>query len=286
MLPPRLAEVAYLPWKVGLENFKCRMRFGRGWNLSFRSLKEAQRAVGRRFAGFERLPTASSINCERAASGMRCLASLARAVQSIATFRSGSKAVSLPTFGALLLRNTTNCAASNGIINRSILRASRHLSVGKKTGPSPTDRGKLGSKRSIIVDGRGVPIGFELAAANVNDDKVAFETIDSIPVPRPRTRVRRRQHFHADKGYDQKVTRTRLKMRRYIAHVRKKRRRDRRGRPVTKRDGHRWRVEAAHSWSNRFRGLKTRWEKKADNHAALAQLSFALIALRILGVLG
>jgi putative transposase len=158
--------------------------------------------------------------------------------------------------------------------------------VGKKTGPSPTDRGKLGSKRSIIVDGRGVPIGFELAGANVNDCKLTFETIDSMPLPRPRTPIRRRQHFHADKGYDQKKTRTRLKMRRYIPHVRRKRRRDRRGRPVTKKDQHRWRVEAAHSWSNRFRGLKTRWEKKAANYAALTHLSFAVIALRFSGVLG
>jgi hypothetical protein len=158
--------------------------------------------------------------------------------------------------------------------------------AGKKTGPSPTDRGKLGSKRSVIVDGRGVPIGFELAGANINDCKLTFETIDSIVLPRPGTATRRRQHFHADKGYDQAKTRTRLKMRRYIPHVRRKRRRDRRGRPPTKRDLYRWMVEAAHSWSNRFRGLKTRWEKKAANYAALVHLSFAVIALRFSGVLG
>lgn len=75
---------------------------------------------------------------------------------------------------------------------------------GEKTGPNPTDRGKLGTKRSVLVDGRGVPIGLELAGANVNDSKLTFETIDSIPIERPKTAIRKRQHFHADKGYDQK----------------------------------------------------------------------------------
>jgi hypothetical protein len=30
--------------------------------------------------------------------------------------------------------------------------------VGKKTGKNPTDRGKLGVKRSTLIDGRGVPL--------------------------------------------------------------------------------------------------------------------------------
>jgi len=30
--------------------------------------------------------------------------------------------------------------------------------VGKKTGKNPTDRGKLGVKRSVLIDGRGVPL--------------------------------------------------------------------------------------------------------------------------------
>ena len=158
--------------------------------------------------------------------------------------------------------------------------------VGKKTGKNPTDRGKIGSKRSILVEGRGVPIGFKLAGANVNDCKLTFQTIDSVPIKRPRTPIRRRQHFHADKGYDQKKIRTRLKLRCYISHIAKRRRRDRRGRPVTRRDQYRWRVESTHSWTNRFRGLKIRWEKNAMNYEALAHLSFAIIALRFSGVLG
>jgi transposase len=36
---------------------------------------------------------------------------------------------------------------------------------GGKTGPNPTDRGKRGTKRSLLTDGRGVPPGLALAGA-------------------------------------------------------------------------------------------------------------------------
>jgi hypothetical protein len=40
---------------------------------------------------------------------------------------------------------------------------------GDKTGPNPTDRGKLGSKRSILDEGRGIPISITLDSANTHD---------------------------------------------------------------------------------------------------------------------
>ena len=36
---------------------------------------------------------------------------------------------------------------------------------GKKTGKNPTDRGKLGAKRSLLVEGGGVPVGCAAAGA-------------------------------------------------------------------------------------------------------------------------
>jgi putative transposase len=35
----------------------------------------------------------------------------------------------------------------------------KHLLGEKSTGPNPTDRAKSGTKRSILVDGKGVPLG-------------------------------------------------------------------------------------------------------------------------------
>jgi putative transposase len=40
---------------------------------------------------------------------------------------------------------------------------------GERTGPNPTDRGKSGVKRSLLTNGRGVPLGVGVAPANRND---------------------------------------------------------------------------------------------------------------------
>ena len=52
-------------------------------------------------------------------------------------------------------------------------------------GKNPTDRGKIGTKRSVLTDGRGVPIGLAVDGANRNDFKLTRETIESIAVERP-----------------------------------------------------------------------------------------------------
>ena len=46
---------------------------------------------------------------------------------------------------------------------------------GTQTGPNPTDRGKCGSKRHILVDQRGVPLALTIVAANRQDYQCADE---------------------------------------------------------------------------------------------------------------
>ncbi len=157
---------------------------------------------------------------------------------------------------------------------------------GMKTGRNPTDRGKLGSKRSVLVDGRGVPLSCEIAAANVHDAQIVQRTLKKRKYRRPRNSHRKRMHIHLDKGYDSAAVRTTARRNGYIPNAAKRRRRDGRGRPVTKRDVYRWVVERSHSWANQFRGLKIRWEKKPCNYEALLHLSFALTTLRVAEVFG
>ena len=57
---------------------------------------------------------------------------------------------------------------------------------GKKTGNNPTDRAKSGTKRSLLTEAHGVPVGLAVAGANVNDFKLVRETAQSIPTKRPR----------------------------------------------------------------------------------------------------
>jgi putative transposase len=44
---------------------------------------------------------------------------------------------------------------------------------GKKTGKNPTDRGKSGTKKHVLTDGDGGPLGVVIAGANVPDCKLS-----------------------------------------------------------------------------------------------------------------
>lgn len=42
---------------------------------------------------------------------------------------------------------------------------------GEETGRNPTDRGKSGTKRNLVFDGRGVPLALAISGANRHDQK-------------------------------------------------------------------------------------------------------------------
>ena len=137
----------------------------------------------------------------------------------------------------------------------------------------------------MLTEGAGVPIGVAVAGANVHDQKLVEETLDSIPVRRPRPKPRKKQHLCADKGYDANTVRKAAQRRRYVAHIPKKG--ERSSTPARRRGkARRWVVERTHSWTNRARRLLIRWEKKVANYLGLLHLQFALNALRAAGVLG
>ena len=76
---------------------------------------------------------------------------------------------------------------------------------GPATGPNPTDRGKPGTKRHLVVDGRGTPLGVTLTGANRHDSMTLVPTLDAIPSVRSGKRGRPRRRpakLHADKAYD------------------------------------------------------------------------------------
>ena len=153
---------------------------------------------------------------------------------------------------------------------------------GQETGKNPTDRGKQGTKRHLVVDAHGIPLAVLVSAANVHDSKMMLATVDAIEPIRAKTRgrPRRRPHkLHADdKGYDYRHLRLALRKRRIIPRI------ARCGvEPKNRLGRYRWVVERTLSWLNRFRRLKIRYEHRADIHLAFLQLGCALISLRFLG---
>lgn len=135
------------------------------------------------------------------------------------------------------------------------------------------------------IDGRGVPIGAAVAGANVHDQRLVQNTLDSIPVPRPKPTRRKRQHLCLDKGYVGEPVQQLVRRRHYIPHVPVKY-----GEPTQPKHRHgktrRWKVERTHSWLNRARRLLIRWEKKVANYLGFLHLQFAIVALRTAGVFG
>jgi putative transposase len=157
---------------------------------------------------------------------------------------------------------------------------------GEKTGKNPTDRGKIGTKRSLLTDGEGVPIGVTVSGANVHDKHLVRETIESIPVARPTPTKRKPQNMCQDKGYDYPDVRELVAAFGYTAHIP-----SRGSNPAQKKKmpgyrARRWVAERTHSWFNRFRRLLIRWEKKVANFKAFIHFACAWVTYRAAGVLG
>ena len=60
----------------------------------------------------------------------------------------------------------------------------------KSTGPNPTDRAKSGTKLSILVDGKGIPLSLSVDGANRHDMKMTKATLQSIVIYRPEPTIR------------------------------------------------------------------------------------------------
>jgi putative transposase len=148
------------------------------------------------------------------------------------------------------------------------------------------DRSKQGTKRSLLVEASGVPVGLCVAGANKNDFKLLAETLQSLPVPRPEPRAEAPQHLCLDKGYDYEEVRALAAACGFVAHIRPRgedteAKARRPGQPAR-----RWVVERTHSWMNRFRSLLIRWAKKPKNYLGLLQFVCGLIAYRAAGLFG
>ena len=53
------------------------------------------------------------------------------------------------------------------------------------TGNNPTDRGKLGTKRHILADKKGIPLSAVIPSASTHDIKLVTNAVDSIVIKRP-----------------------------------------------------------------------------------------------------
>lgn len=151
---------------------------------------------------------------------------------------------------------------------------------GEKTGKNPTDRAKSGVKRSLLTDGRGIPLAVTVEGANCHDKKMVEQTLHSLACERPTPSRFKVQHMCMDKGYDYPDTRALVTAHGYDVHIKARGEEVRRRLAIPRYRARRWVVERSHSWLNRFRRLLIRWEKKAANYLAMLHLACAIITFR------
>lgn len=152
---------------------------------------------------------------------------------------------------------------------------------GQKTGPNPTDRGKLGTKRHLLVDGRGVALSVHITGAHRHDIKGLPHLLsEAMLIERPEPTRECEQHLCLDKAYAAKETDERLDSLGFIGHVKQQGQESEPGVGEPVYPARRWKVERSISWLNNMRKLRVRWEKKAENYLALWLLAASLVTYR------
>lgn len=125
---------------------------------------------------------------------------------------------------------------------------------GEVSGRSPVDRGKQGTKRSVVTDAGGLPLHLVAAAAGAHDSPLLEPTLAGVPDavgPLPQGAC-----VHLDAGYDSGKTRDLLHILGYDHQIATK------GKPCPIQIGKRWVVERTHSWMNGFGKLRRSTDKR------------------------
>jgi transposase len=142
---------------------------------------------------------------------------------------------------------------------------------GEAAGRSPVDRGKQGGKRSLVVEGGGLPLGVVAAPANRRDDGLLAATLDTLEalgsLPDQPT-------VHLDAGYDYQPCRDELARRGMTGQIAT------RGLSVPIRVGGRWVVERAHAWLNAFGKLRWCTERRRACVEFYLALAMAVVVVR------
>ncbi|MET9524915.1 IS5 family transposase [Streptomyces coeruleorubidus] len=172
------------------------------------------------------------------------------------------------------LRSAKKLDWSRAVIDSSHVRAARR---GPKSGPSPVDRARPGSKHHVLVDGQGIPLAVSLTGGNRNDVTQLLPLLDKVPavagaVGRPR---RRPDALLADRGYDHDKYRRLVRARGITPVIAERGQEHGSGLGVF-----RWVVERTIAWLHGFRRLRIRWERRDDIHEAFLGLATCLITHR------
>ena len=150
---------------------------------------------------------------------------------------------------------------------------------GEAAGKSPVDRGKQGTKRSLLVEATGIPLGCVVTGAHRNDSPLLRPTLEKLGRFETATGIGigvglpEEITVHLDAGYDSTKTRNLLQELGCRGVISEK------GFPLQA--GARWVIERTNSWHNRgFKKLATCTERRTRVIEAFIALANAVIIVR------
>src|SRR5439155_15831650 len=142
---------------------------------------------------------------------------------------------------------------------------------GEFTGKNPTDRAKPGTKRMLLVDEDGGPLGAIIAPANAHDSTLIGGVIEAVVVDRPDPKTVP-QNLCLDKGFDTPNARGEVAKAKYVPHIRSI---GEEAKPCDRANGHkprRWVVERTSGWLNKCRAILVGYDTAAGSCLGLSQL--------------
>ena len=151
---------------------------------------------------------------------------------------------------------------------------------GDVIGRNPTDRGKPGTKRSILVEANGGPLSVVVAGANIHDIRLLELTLEAVVAERPIPTKREPQRLCLDKGYDNRTGRDVMRRHGYEPHIRRIGEEELDASGEKRQPARRWVVEWTLGWLLKCRSLLVRYDKKARNYLGLLQLACGLLWYR------
>lgn len=133
-------------------------------------------------------------------------------------------------------------------------------------------------KLEVVVDKSGLPLGLEVAAADVSEQKLLVPALRDVPVEVPDGTP-----LVADKGHDSDALRDDLEAEGVVPVIphRKNRAKPSRndGRRL-RRYKHRWSVERTNAWLHCYRGLAVRWSYYSFMYVGMAYVGCINMALQ------
>jgi transposase len=155
----------------------------------------------------------------------------------------------------------------------------RAFGGGDATGPSPVDRGKKGTKYTLLVDRDGVPLVIRAVPANRSDQLEILPAVVSFPAVggKPGRPLTHPKELYADAGFDCEATRGILRWLGIEPHIR-----HRTGDHGSHLGRVRWVVERTISWVKGLRRMRVRYDRATTSINAWTSIAAAVVCLHIL----